>query len=41
MEVPEIYDGIVKIVSAAREPGKRAKISSTAQIQTLILLAPV
>jgi N utilization substance protein A len=27
MEVPEIYDGIVKIVSAAREPGKRAKIS--------------
>ncbi|MGK5092526.1 transcription termination factor NusA [Deltaproteobacteria bacterium TL4] len=27
MEVPEIYDGIVTIVSAAREPGKRAKIS--------------
>jgi N utilization substance protein A len=27
MEVPEIYDGIVKIVNAAREPGKRAKIS--------------
>ncbi len=27
MEVPEIYDGIVKVVSAAREPGKRAKIS--------------
>ena len=27
MEVPEIFDGIVKIVHAAREPGKRAKIS--------------
>ena len=27
MEVPEIYDGIVKIVHATREPGKRAKIS--------------
>ncbi|MBS1254771.1 MAG: Transcription termination/antitermination protein NusA [Deltaproteobacteria bacterium] len=27
MEVPEIYDGIVKIVSASREPGRRAKIS--------------
>ncbi|MBF0238270.1 MAG: transcription termination factor NusA [SAR324 cluster bacterium] len=27
MEVPEIFDGIVKIVTAAREPGKRAKIS--------------
>ena len=27
MEVPEIYDGIVKIVNAAREPGKRAKIA--------------
>ena len=27
MEVPEIYDGVVKVVDAAREPGKRAKIS--------------
>ena len=27
MEVPEIFDGIVKIVHAPREPGKRAKIS--------------
>ena len=26
-EVPEIYEGIVKIVSAAREPGHRAKIA--------------
>jgi transcription termination/antitermination protein NusA len=27
MEVPEIYDGIVEIVQAAREPGRRAKIA--------------
>ena len=27
MEVPEIYEGIVKIVAAAREPGSRAKIA--------------
>lgn len=27
IEVPEIYDGIVKIVAAAREPGQRAKIA--------------
>ena len=27
MEVPEIYEAIVKIVSAAREPGSRAKIA--------------
>ncbi len=26
MEVPEIYEGIVRIVSAAREPGARSKI---------------
>lgn len=26
-EVPEIYEGVVKIVSAAREPGQRAKIA--------------
>ena len=29
MEVPEIYEGIVKIVAAAREPGSRAKIAVT------------
>lgn len=27
VEVPEIYDGIVEIVAAAREPGARAKIA--------------
>lgn len=27
MEVPEIYDGIVEIMAAAREPGARAKIA--------------
>lgn len=27
IEVPEIYDGIVRIVAAAREPGQRAKIA--------------
>ncbi|MCB0411750.1 MAG: transcription termination/antitermination protein NusA [Bdellovibrionales bacterium] len=27
IEVPEIYDGIVSIVAAAREPGQRAKIA--------------
>ncbi len=27
MEVPEIYDGIVQIMAAAREPGARAKIA--------------
>ena len=27
VEVPEIYEGIIKIVSAAREPGQRAKIA--------------
>ena len=26
-EVPEVYEGIVKIVSAAREPGQRAKMA--------------
>lgn len=26
-EVPEIYDGIIKIISIAREPGERAKIA--------------
>lgn len=27
IEVPEIYDGIVEIVSASREPGQRAKVA--------------
>lgn len=27
MEVPEIYDGIVQIMAAAREPGARAKVA--------------
>ncbi len=27
MEVPEIYDGVVEIMAAAREPGARAKIA--------------
>jgi N utilization substance protein A len=27
IEVPEIYDGVVEIMSAAREPGQRAKIA--------------
>lgn len=27
MEVPEIYDGIVQIMAAAREPGQRAKVA--------------
>ncbi len=27
MEVPEIYDGIVQVMAAAREPGARAKIA--------------
>lgn len=27
MEVPEIYDGIVEVMSASREPGSRAKIA--------------
>ena len=31
MEVPEIYDGIVRIVSAARDPGIRAKIAVTSR----------
>ena len=29
MEVPEIYDGVVEIMAAAREPGQRAKIAVT------------
>jgi transcription termination/antitermination protein NusA len=30
-EVPEIYEGIVKIVSVAREPGSRSKIAVTSR----------
>ncbi|MBU3917476.1 transcription termination factor NusA [bacterium] len=26
-EVPEVYDGIIEVVAAAREPGKRAKVA--------------
>ncbi|MFO8073723.1 MAG: transcription termination factor NusA [Polyangia bacterium] len=31
MEVPEIYEGIVSIVTAAREPGARSKIAVTSR----------
>jgi N utilization substance protein A len=31
VEVPEIYEGIVKIVAAAREPGARSKIAVTSR----------
>lgn len=31
LEVPEIYEGIVKIVAAAREPGARSKIAVTSR----------
>jgi N utilization substance protein A len=34
-EVPEIAEGIVKIVSVAREPGSRAKISVTTEDQDI------
>ncbi|MCP4754008.1 MAG: transcription termination factor NusA [Proteobacteria bacterium] len=27
VEVPEVYDGIIEVVGAAREPGKRAKVA--------------
>jgi N utilization substance protein A len=30
-EVPEVYDGIVKIVAVARDPGSRAKIAVTSK----------
>ena len=26
-EVPEVYDGVIEVISAAREPGKRAKVA--------------
>ncbi len=31
IEVPEIYDGIVQVMAAAREPGQRAKIAVTSK----------
>lgn len=34
-EVPEIYDGIVKIVSVARDPGSKAKIAVRANDMTI------
>ena len=27
VEIPEVYDGIIEVIAAAREPGKRAKIA--------------
>ncbi len=35
MEVPEIYDGIVEIMAAAREPGQRAKIAVRSKDQAV------
>ncbi|MCE3009622.1 MAG: transcription termination factor NusA [Proteobacteria bacterium] len=35
MEVPEIYDGIVEIMAAAREPGQRAKIAVKSKDQAV------
>lgn len=35
MEVPEIYDGIVEIMAAAREPGQRAKIAVRSKDSTV------
>ena len=35
MEVPEIYDGIIEIMSAAREPGQRAKIAVRSKDPTI------
>jgi N utilization substance protein A len=34
-EVPEIYDGIVEIMAAAREPGQRAKIAVRSKDNTI------
>jgi N utilization substance protein A len=39
-EVPEIYEGIVRIVSVAREPGARSKIAVTSATRTSIRWAP-
>ncbi len=27
VEIPEVYDGVIEVIAAAREPGKRAKIA--------------
>ncbi len=35
MEVPEIYDGIVEVMAAAREPGQRAKIAVRSKDPTI------
>ena len=35
LEVPEIYDGIVQIVAAAREPGQRAKVAVVSKESTV------
>lgn len=35
MEVPEIYDGIVQVMAAAREPGARAKIAVYSKDQAI------
>jgi N utilization substance protein A len=35
MEVPEVYDGIVQIMAAAREPGQRAKIAVVSKDPTV------
>ena len=34
-EVPEIYDGIIKIISVARDPGSRAKIAVLSNDKTI------
>lgn len=35
MEVPEIYDGVIEIMSASREPGQRAKIAVRTNDQSI------
>ena len=40
MEVPEIYERIVRIEASAREPGARAKIAVSSAIATSIRSAP-
>ena len=34
-EVPEIYDGIIQIISVARDPGSRAKIAVLSKDKTI------
>jgi N utilization substance protein A len=38
--VPEIYEGIVKIEAAAREPGVRSKIAVNSRTSTSTRWAP-